>query len=159
MDYFQGVVTEYLRANRAVFVNTECLIQLDAGDRLLKDRHWYCDAMAVNFKESSVYLCEITYSSTMQSLMARLQAWQDHWAEFKQAVSRDSGVPGGWAVQAWVFIPQKHHGSFEKRIAQLKSKPGVDNQMPRPRVTHLESVMPWEYRTWDRRVDTLAGNS
>ena len=48
MDYFQGVVTDYLRANRSVFVNTECLIQLDEGNKQLKCRHWFCDAMAVN---------------------------------------------------------------------------------------------------------------
>jgi hypothetical protein len=42
MDYFQGVVTEYLRADRTIFVNTECLIQLDGGDPPGKGRHWYC---------------------------------------------------------------------------------------------------------------------
>jgi len=56
MDYFQGVVTEYLRANRATFVNTECLIQLEAGDTPAKGQHWYCDAVAVNFKEKTVGL-------------------------------------------------------------------------------------------------------
>jgi hypothetical protein len=29
VDYFQGVVTDYLRASRSVFVNTECCIQLN----------------------------------------------------------------------------------------------------------------------------------
>ena len=86
MDYFQGVVTDYLRANRSVFVNTECLIQLDEGNKQLKDRHWFCDAMAVNFKESTVYLCEITYSATMQSLVSRLHAWRMHWTELQLAV-------------------------------------------------------------------------
>ena len=42
MDYYLGVVTEYLRADRAIFVNTESLIQLDPGDVPVKDRHWYC---------------------------------------------------------------------------------------------------------------------
>ncbi len=41
MDYFQGVVTEYLRAKRSVFVNTEFMISLDEGDKPKKDRHWY----------------------------------------------------------------------------------------------------------------------
>lgn len=49
MDYFQGVVTEFLRANRSTFVNTEYLIQLDEVKTPLKARHWYCDALAVNF--------------------------------------------------------------------------------------------------------------
>jgi hypothetical protein len=39
MDYFQGVVTEYLRANRATFVNTERLVQFQLGDAPAKGRH------------------------------------------------------------------------------------------------------------------------
>ena len=30
-DYFQGVVAEYLRADRGVFVNPEILLQLEPG--------------------------------------------------------------------------------------------------------------------------------
>jgi hypothetical protein len=56
MDYYQEVVTEYLRSDRATFVNTECLIQLEPGQMLGKGAHWYCDAMAVNFRESTLYL-------------------------------------------------------------------------------------------------------
>ena len=73
MDYFQGVVTEYLRAKREVFVNTEFLIQLDPGDVQVKGRSWYCDAVAVSFRDSAVYLCEITYSSSMHALITRLR--------------------------------------------------------------------------------------
>jgi hypothetical protein len=159
LDYFQGVVTEYLRANRSVFVNTECLIQLDDGDKQFKDRHWYCDAMAVNFKESTIYLCEITYSSTMQSLLTRLQAWQANWEELSHAVLRDSGAPRDWKVQPWVFIPKKHHEVFAKKSAPVAAKPGVSQQMPAPRITYLESVMPWEYRTWDRKSDSIANDA
>jgi fused signal recognition particle receptor len=56
MDYFQGVVTENLRANRAAIVNTECLIQLEPGDSPAKGRHWYCDGIAVNFRKPFVIL-------------------------------------------------------------------------------------------------------
>ncbi len=31
MDYYEGVVIDYLRADRAVFVNTECCIQIKEG--------------------------------------------------------------------------------------------------------------------------------
>jgi hypothetical protein len=63
VDYFQGVVTEYLRADRAVFVNTECCIQLNPLDNPDKSGpHWYCDAVAVNFRDSKVFLCEVSYS-------------------------------------------------------------------------------------------------
>lgn len=159
MDYFQGVITEYLRANRSVFINTECLIQLDEGDKPLKDRHWYCDAMAVNFKESAVYLCEISYSGTMHSLVTRLHAWRLNWQELALAVRRDAGVPANWAVCPWVFIPRKHHDLFTRKLGQLKSSPERTEQMPTPRVTYLESALPWEYRTWDRKTDAIAGDA
>jgi hypothetical protein len=29
MDYYQGVVLDYLRADRAIFINAECCIQLN----------------------------------------------------------------------------------------------------------------------------------
>ena len=160
MDYFQGVVTDYLRANRSVFVNTECLINLDEGDKQLKSRHWFCDAMAVNFKEETVYLCEITYSTTMQSLLGRLNAWQKNWAELTAAVLRDAGIPPDWKVQLWLFIPKKHHELFLKKSTARKPETGVTWQMPAPRITYLESVVPWEYKnTWDRKLDVLAGDA
>ena len=31
MDYFEGVVTDYLSADRAMFVNPQCRIQLSGG--------------------------------------------------------------------------------------------------------------------------------
>ena len=160
MDYFQGVVTEYLRANRSVFVNTECLIQLDEGPKQIKDRHWFCDAMAINLKEKTVYLCEITYSATLQSLLSRLHAWQRHWAELAHAVLRDSGAPQDWKVHPWVFIPKMHYESFAKKFSHAQLEPGAGLIMPNPRVTYLESVLPWEYiNTWDRKSDAIANDA
>ncbi|NJN39644.1 MAG: hypothetical protein HC807_00520 [Gammaproteobacteria bacterium] len=158
MDYFQGVVTEYLRANRSVFVNTECLIQLDEGDKQIKGRHWFCDAMAVSFKESTVFLCEITYSSTMQSLISRLQAWRKNWHELNTAVLRDSGAPNDWKVQPWIFIPQKHHAAFLKKFEHAQPDELLKLSMPSLRITYLETVLPWEYKsTWDRKIDSISG--
>lgn len=161
MDYFQGVVVEYLRANRSVFVNTECLIQLDDIDKQLKDRHWFCDAMAVNFKESAVYLCEITFSVTMHSLLNRLQAWGSNWPELVHAVRRDAGVPSDWSIRPWVFIPQRHHDAFSSKLTQVarSTSGGTSGTMPTPRVTFLEAVLPWEYRSWDRKTDAIAGEA
>ena len=159
MDYFQGVVTEYLRADRAVFVNTEFLIQLDPGDVQVKGRSWYCDAVAVNFRDSAAYLCEITYSSTMHALITRLQDWENHWVEPCAALGRDSGLPQDWSVMPWVFIPTDYHPAYSKKIALLTRSVGASVHMPTPRVTHLESVVPWKYRTWDRKVDALEANA
>ena len=105
MDYFQGVVTEFLRADRAVFVNTECLLQIESGDVPAKGRHWYCDAVAVNLREEIAYLCEITYSNTMYSLLTRLNAWRKNWPMVRLAIERDCAVPATWQIQPLVFIP------------------------------------------------------
>ena len=51
MDYYQGVVADYLTADRAFFVKPECLIRLSPAGPLLKSQHWYCDVLAVSFRE------------------------------------------------------------------------------------------------------------
>jgi hypothetical protein len=156
MDYFQGVVTEYLRAKRSVFVNTECLLQLDDGPKTLKDRHWYCDIVAADFSEKAVYLCEVTYSATMQSLISRLTAWRRHWPMLVSAIRRDCGIPSDWTVSPWVFIPAKYKDKFLERFQALNSPDNSSSEMPTPRITRLESTLPWEYLiTWNRKVDAL----
>ena len=159
MDYFQGVVTEYLRAKRSVFLNPECLLSLDEGKQL-KGRHWYCDVVAVDFKEQSVSLCEITYSTTAQSLLGRLCAWREHWPELVHAVRRDCGVPEGWTVRPWIFLPEKYETKFSERYALLCGSQKSKSAMPEPRVTHLESTVPWKYLvTWDRKLDDIASGA
>lgn len=159
MDYFQGVVTEYLRAKRSVFINTEFMISLDEGDKPKKDRHWFCDAVAVDLKEKCVYLCEITYSTTTQSLLSRLQDWRTCWADLANSIRRDSGVPNDWTVMPWVFLPKRYDEPFRKKFAALSKSTGQESQMPDPRITHLESTLPWEYRvTWDRQTDHIANS-
>ena len=57
MDYYQGVVTDYLRADRAIFVNTECCIQLQASPNPdSSGPHWYCDAVAADFRSNTIFL-------------------------------------------------------------------------------------------------------
>jgi hypothetical protein len=68
MDYYQGVVTDYIRADRSMFVNTEYCLQLEPGDRPAKGKHWYCDAVATDFRRQCVYLCEISFSKTWLTL-------------------------------------------------------------------------------------------
>jgi hypothetical protein len=158
MDYFQGVVTEYLVADRAAFVNTELLIQLDEGKEA-KDRHWYCDAAAVSFREKTVYLCEVTYSKTMAALAKRLLAWDANWDELKAAIVRDCMVPETWTIRPWAFIPEEYVDVLNERIAVLAEAGRPDNSMPYPLVTHLEKVVPWNYVTWDRKVTALENDA
>lgn len=157
MDYFQGVVTEYLRADRAVFVNTECLIQLQAGDSLAKGEHWYCDAVALDMRTRAVYLCETTYSANLGALFARLKAWSKSWGGIRAALIRDSAVPAGWPMQPWVFIPEGRGVLLREKLSFVEGIGSADGQMPFPRITHLECVVPWKYRTWDRKLAALEG--
>ena len=149
MDYYQGVVTEYLRANRAIFVNTECLIQLEPGDAPAKGKHWYCDAIAVNLREKAAYLCEITYSKSLNALVQRLNNWSSHWPLIRIALSRDCAIPAEWHVQPRIFIPEDLRKTFDAKF--LKFWDPTPFQMPQPIVTDLETVVPWTYRTWDRQ--------
>ena len=149
MDYFQGVITEYLRSRRTTFVNAEYLLQLDAGDVYAKDRHWYCDAVAVDHADVTVELCEITYSKTLHSLFKRLQAWSNHWPNVVAAVHRDSALKGSWLVRPRVFIPQEARKTFERKLGLLTRPSEQPVQMPPPIVTSMEEVLPWMYRSWN----------
>ncbi|SKA14702.1 hypothetical protein [Novilysobacter spongiicola] len=144
MDHFEGVVLDYLRADRALFVNSQCCIQLNEGANPdTSGPHWYCDALAVSFKEQAVYLCEITYAARAPSLLARLRAWNEHWEGMRRALARDSGIPLDWTARPWLFVPQVHADKLRASVAGLAALPPV-------RITHLEDVVPWRYRSWDR---------
>jgi hypothetical protein len=155
VDYYQSIVVEYLRADRATFVNTECLLQLEPGDIPTKGTHWYCDVVAVNFRDrGAVYLCEVTYSATPHPLLRRLQAWSANWSGLRSAIARDCGVPKSWQVQPWLFIPEERHAVLNKKLLTIANM-GGDGQMPAPRVTYLESVVPWKFQVWNRRGSAL----
>ncbi len=154
MDYYQGVVIEYLRSDRSTFVNTECLIALAPGKAAVKGGHWYCDAVAANFRDKTIYLCEVTYSTTLQTLLARLQAWSASWPALSVALTRDCGVPPDWHVQPWLFIPEDRHKLYKAKVTLLKNL-GSEGNMPKPKVTYLESVAPWKY-AWDRKTAEFA---
>ena len=152
MDYFQGVVTEFLRAKRSQFVNTEYMINLDLDGTYLKGRHWYCDAVAIDFSEFTVHLCEITYSKTLHSVGVRLQAWSNHWPGVVAAIRRDSSLDEKWQVTPRVFLPQDLEPILQIKIKSLKHPEGVAQSMPQPIVTALEQVVPWKYRSWNGKA-------
>lgn len=145
MDYFQGVVSEYLRADRTTFINTEFLLQLDDTTLPLKDRHWYCDALALRFSDRCAYLCEISFSSSMHSLLRRLNAWSRHWPEVCESIRRDTGIGSEWTMRTWAFVPAERQPAIEAKLAA--SLPLTT--MPHPRITPLEDVLPWKYRSWN----------
>lgn len=148
MDYYQHVVIDYLRASRTVFVNTEFCIQLNKHKN--PDRsgpHWYCDAVAVDFRSKVIFLCEISYSKSLASLVNRLQAWNEHWGGVKTALSRDGHLPEEWAVRPWLFIPNEYRQQLNTALARIGDGPLLQAS---PKITDLEEVQPWKYRSWDR---------
>lgn len=154
MDFFQGVVTEYLVADRASFINTELLIQLDS-EGAKKGRHWYCDAAAAYFNESVLYLCEVTYAKAMSPLARRLISWSKCWPELEEALRRDSHIPESWQIKPWVFIPENHRTLLEQRIITLENPPQPAIAMPYPKITYLENVVPWRDARWEKKVAAL----
>jgi len=147
VDYYQGVVVEYLRADRSVFVNTECFIQIADGNSPGKGKSWYCDAVAVNLKTRSVFLCEVSYSKSLFALRNRLTAWNSHWSEIKSSLVRDCGVDETWHVTPWLFIPQESEHIAKAWYESLATNP----PMPCPKIHALESVAPWKYCAWNRQ--------
>ena len=91
MDYYESVMIHYLRSDRAIFVNPECCIQLNPADNPDKSgSHWYCDAVAADFRNKTIFLCEVSYSKGLSSLTKRLREWHDHWEGLCVALTRES---------------------------------------------------------------------
>jgi hypothetical protein len=160
VDYFQGVVADYLRADRAVFVNTECCIQLNPGANPdTSGSHWYCDAVAVNLRDRAVFLCEVTYSKTLDALINRLSGWNQNWSLVLAALVRDLSVPAEWPVRPWLFIPEERNALLEQKLASFRVPSDDSTRMPRPKVTFLEAITPWKYNSWNRQPDKRNGDA
>jgi hypothetical protein len=155
MDFYQGVVSEYLRADRSVFLNTECCIQINPADNPdSSGPHWYCDVVAVDFRQSAIFLCEISYSVKLQGLLKRLKDWESHWPALCSAVMRDCNLPTAWPIKPWIFVPEEKTALLKSKLASITSVDGKVAQMPEPLVTSLESVVPWKYKSWNRQIAT-----
>src|SRR5439155_14984497 len=104
MNYYESVVLDYLRADRALFVNTECCIQINPADNPDKSGpHWYCDAVAVDFRSKTIFLFEISYGSQLADLTKRLKDWHENWEGVRRALARESFLPELWPVLVWLF--------------------------------------------------------
>jgi hypothetical protein len=94
-----------------------------------------------------VFLCEISYAERLGSLVERLRAWTVHWPGVCAALVRDCKVPNGWPVRPWLFVPEQLVSGL---IAKLDHMTGADGSAAfKPRITPLESVQPWHYRSWN----------
>lgn len=144
MDHFESVVLDFLRADRRLFINAQCCIQLNPGNNPdTSGPHWYCDAVAVSVRDRAAYLCEISYAVRLPALLNRLKSWDQHWIGLKEALARDCGIPLDWTLQPWLFVPND-------RVDRLLLGARALSLMPEPRITALEDVLPWRYRSWNR---------
>jgi hypothetical protein len=158
MDYYQGVVLDYLRADRAIFINAECCIQLnEAHNPDSSGPHWYCDAVACDFRERCIFLCEISYSSQLADLVKRLRQWHENWQGVRDALTRDSHVPPDWPVRPWLFVPEGLVALLIRRL-QINHGPAGTSGRFTPRITTLEAVQPWLYSSWNRTGEKAKPN-
>ena len=146
MDYFQGLVADYLSDDPAVFVRPECLIRLDETGPLAKGRHWYCDIVAVSFREPrTVYLCEVSYSRTLESLFRRLRQWNEHWDAIRSVLVRDNCLEGSWRTRPWLFVRDECRARVSRVVREILDENDVSTADRWPLVTSLDIVVPALY--------------
>jgi hypothetical protein len=144
MDYYQGVVADYLSADPAMFVKSECLIRLHDGP-LMKGEHWYCDVLAISFREPhAAYLCEVSFSLTLEALSTRLRQWSENWPAVCAAIAHDNGL-AGWSMRPWAFVRDDCRHRVTSEVNKFLDQSGGSDRMSRPLVTALEAVVPWNY--------------
>lgn len=153
MDYYQSVVIDYLRADRAVFVNTECCIQINPGDNPdTSGPHWYCDAVALNLRSKEIFLCEISYATHLSALIKRLRSWHDNWKGVVDGLFRDSHLAElRWPVRPWLFVPEDRIPLLEKRLKEMANGQALKFS---PKITPLENVQPWLHSSYNRKSDS-----
>jgi hypothetical protein len=143
VDYFQGVVLEYLRADRSCFVNPEFWIRGNLESPHDKP-HWFVDVLAVHMKEKKVYLCEVTYAKQPRALVQRLQSWKEHWDIINRTLKEDTGIDKEWPLIPWVFGAPETLRVIEPVLKKL---------FPKGLTMNLEKVLPWLYCTYDRKEE------
>ena len=133
MDLYQDLVGRYLERDPAVFLHHSIAIQLEGA---AKGNRWVIDLLAVHLKEQRAYLCELELSRDLGRLIRRLRHWDEHWGEIHAVISAATGIPSAWPLELQLFLPAHHQDS-----GQLNRLCG--QQIPTPRITWLETVVPW----------------
>lgn len=143
MSYYEGVVLEYLRVDRAMFVNPEYCIQIGEGTELKKGSHWYCDFVSADFRSKTIFLCEISYAAGLGPLLKRLREWNANWDGICKAMHLN--LLTDWPVRPWLFVPEG-----DKHLkALLRAFKTMETLNFKPVITPLDMVQPWKY-PWNR---------
>ncbi len=148
MDHYKTVVMDYLLADKAMFVDTECRIRLDAGGSSEKPaQHCSCDAVAIDLRHGAVYFCETAFEHKLPSLLKKLSDWTENWDSVQTALRRDCMVPANWRVHVWVFVPEDSIEMLDGKLEHLRQSIGSKFKV---KITALEDVQPWRSSTWER---------
>ena len=151
MNNYESVVMDYLRADRAIFVNTEFCIQINKGTNPDNSgRHWCCDAVALDFRCKEIFLCEISYGANLAGLINRLKGWDANWDRMRSALARDCFLAEQWPITPWLFVPRARIDFLKRRLAEIG-----DGRRPTlvPKITALEEVQPWHYSSYSRNCE------
>lgn len=148
MNHHISVVVDYLQSDPAVFVNTECSIQLDeAADPGKPGRHCCCDAVAIDLRHGAVYLCQTAFERKLQPLIQKLSVWTRNWDVIGTALRRDSKAPASWRIHVWLFVPKDSIEMLDGKLEHLRRTIGSKFKV---KITALEDVQPWRASCWNR---------
>ena len=81
--------------------------------------------------------------------------WAQVWPDLRAALSRSAAIRPDWEIVPWVFIPADSHDLLKRRLVAIENYRNGKGQMPMPRVTYLEDVVPWKYEEWKNRPSSL----
>ena len=105
-----------------------------------------------DFDRGVAYIKKGAFEEAIPYLEKALEAKPDHAkAEFYRAVELNAMA----RELQQAFIPEEYNESLRSRITPLTNVERSIGDMPYPRITFLENVVPWNYVTWDRKVTAL----
>jgi hypothetical protein len=145
VDPCEHDVIAYLKADRAVFVNSQFLLQLDEGTEQ-KKRHLWIDALAVDLRNKEVLLCEVSIARNPAALLKRIGMLCVDWSAYRQALWRDASIPVEWSARFRAFVPRE-------RVTELLATLRTMLTAPCPLtidIVPLEEIAPWKYCYWKR---------
>ena len=86
-------------------------------------------------------------AAELTALLKRFKGWHDNWDAVRHALSRDSFLPEPWPVRPWLSVPEENLDFLLKALGHIGKGEALKFT---PRITTLEMVQPWRYRSWNR---------
>ena len=153
MDFYQGVVIDYLRADRSVFVNSKyCIEPKESPNNVTCGDHWFCDAVAIDFRNKTIFLCEVTFAANLSVLTSRLRDWHENWDKVQIAIIHQSNLVdtfvAGWSIKPWLFVPKERAVLLQRSLNLIGDGQELNFKY---QVTCLEDVQPWLYKPHNRQ--------